>query len=263
MAEINGTNHSNSPVASQSQTQAQPQNPTLLPSVAAATQFYTSDDAPRTSLNDPGTSTRPRDARTIHMVLASLGVTAYQERVPLQLLDFAYRYTSSVLSDAVHFSAEGYLPSTGSGRAANAADGGNISIQALRLAASSRPGYQFTSVLPKETMLELAAERNRIKLPAVDKDVHLGIRLPHERFVLTGMGWGLPEEWDSEGEMDEGEDGVTANEQEKDGKALDTNGITHDEEDEKIDEDMEDGEDGFEQVFGKTDDDEDKMMEEG
>ena len=40
---------------------------------------------------------RPRDARLIHLVLANFGVNAYQERIPLQLMDFAYRYTSSTL----------------------------------------------------------------------------------------------------------------------------------------------------------------------
>lgn len=46
---------------------------------------------------DNGQSKRPRDARLIHLILANYGVNAYQERVPLQLMDFAYRYTSSIL----------------------------------------------------------------------------------------------------------------------------------------------------------------------
>jgi len=36
-------------------------------------------------------SRKPRDARIIHLILSSLGVTSYQERVPLMLMDFAYR----------------------------------------------------------------------------------------------------------------------------------------------------------------------------
>lgn len=270
MAELNGTN---SPGASQPQTQPPaPQEPTSsAPPDPSTTQFHTPGTAPRTSATDTGTTTRPRDARTIHMVLAALGVTAYQERVPLQLLDFAYRYTSSVLSDAANFSAEGYMATTTTSNARggannnNAADGGNLSIQALRLAASSRPGYQFTSVLPKETMLELAAERNRIKLPAVDRDVQFGVRLPHERFVLTGTGWNLPEEWDSEGE--DGTDGVDGDAGIVDGmgdEMAGANGTSQDGNGEKDeDEDMEDGEDGFEQIFGNDGNDEDKMMEEG
>ena len=52
---------------------------------------------PTNSPMDNGQSKRPRDARLIHLVLANYGVNAYQERVPLQLMDFAYRYTSSTL----------------------------------------------------------------------------------------------------------------------------------------------------------------------
>ena len=52
---------------------------------------------PTNSPVDNGQSKRPRDARLIHLVLANYGVNAYQERVPLQLMDFAYRYTSSTL----------------------------------------------------------------------------------------------------------------------------------------------------------------------
>ena len=52
---------------------------------------------PSNSPVDNGQSKRPRDARLIHLILANYGVTAYQERVPLQLMDFAYRYTSSTL----------------------------------------------------------------------------------------------------------------------------------------------------------------------
>ena len=67
-------------------------------------QSSTQDDAPAedpsfptNSSVDSGQSKRPRDARLIHLILANYGVSAYQERVPLQLMDFAYRYTSSTL----------------------------------------------------------------------------------------------------------------------------------------------------------------------
>lgn len=50
--------------------------------------------APQTtadSTTDNGQSRRPRDARVVHLILASMGVHAYHERVPLQIMDFAYR----------------------------------------------------------------------------------------------------------------------------------------------------------------------------
>ncbi|PLB48297.1 TFIID-31kDa-domain-containing protein, partial [Aspergillus steynii IBT 23096] len=174
---------------------AQPSQPTQIPS---------------TSLKDSGKSRRPRDVRLIHMVLASLGVTSYQERVPLQLLDFAYRYTSSVFHDAVHLATEGYVgavDASGAGAAAKGADVNGVSLPALRLSIASRLHYQFQTGLPKEFLLDVAAERNRVTLPgatrgfdagqqankpAANQSVLMGgMRLPPERFCLTGTGWNM------------------------------------------------------------------------
>ena len=127
--------------------------------------------------------------------------------MPLQLLDFAYRYTAGVLGDALHLSAEGYGggEKPGSSRGTGEA-GGSVSLAALRLAVASRLNYQFQAALPKEFMLELAQERNRIALPRVERE--FGLRLPPEKYCLTGTGWGLKDSWESEGEGggDEDED---------------------------------------------------------
>ena len=181
---------------------------------------------PATSLTDDGTSKRPRDHRLTHLLLASHGVSAYQERVPLQLMDFAYRYTSSTLSDALHIQNEGYDQAEGAtqskgGRGAAAknavqkAEEGDVSMTALRMSIASRMSHQFQghSNLPKEFLKQLADERNRISLNAQARDDKAGpgmtiggVRLPHERYCLTGAGWGLKEEWDSEGEESVGTD---------------------------------------------------------
>ena len=211
---------------------------------------------PTTSLLDSGLSKRPRDARLVHMILASLGISAYHERVPLQLLDFAYRYTSSTLQDAQHLSAEGYATSSGTGgtatgggkgggagaaAAAGAADGGTVGLAALRLAVASRLHYQFNASLPKEFLLELASERNRVALPAVGRE--WGVRLPPEKFCLTGVGWGVGEEWESEGEMEE-DDEEGKMEEGKEGK---------EEMGEKQDEGDEEGDARMEDIFGEDD----------
>lgn len=185
---------------------------------------------PLTSISDNGLAKRPRDHRLIHLLLASHGISAYQERVPLQLMDFAYRYTSSVLSDAVHVQAEGYDQAAanadthgrgrGAGRGAGGASGargaaataeeGDVSLSALRMAIASRMAYQFQGSLPKEFLKGLAEERNRIGLGVGLREqgtVIGGVRLPPEKYCLTGVGWGVKEEWDSEGE-EEVEGGV-------------------------------------------------------
>ncbi|PWY88655.1 transcription factor TAFII-31, partial [Aspergillus sclerotioniger CBS 115572] len=163
---------------------------------------------PSTSLKDSGKSRRPRDVRLIHMLLSSLGVTAYQERIPLQLLDFAYRYTSSVLQDAVHLATEGYAGTTDPASSSRGASEVNsVSLPALRLAIASRLHYQFQAGLPKEFLMDVAAERNRVALPGASRGfdnsgavkqgqanqsvVMGGMRLPPERFCLTGLGWGM------------------------------------------------------------------------
>jgi transcription initiation factor TFIID subunit 9B len=158
------------------------------------------------------------------MLLASLGVTAYQERVPLQLLDFAYRYTSSTLQDAVHLTTEGYAgQATGPGETSVSTGGGRggvelntVTLQALRLSIASRLHYQFQPGLPKEFLMDVASERNRIALPGVSRGGDAGaaarnafsnisvggMLLPPERFCATGVAWNLKEEWESEGEED-------------------------------------------------------------
>lgn len=86
MAETNGAVPEADPVAHQSSSQ---EDPTAVDTLNSS--------FPTNSPVDNGQSKRPRDARLIHLVLANYGVNAYQERVPLQLMDFAYRYTSSTL----------------------------------------------------------------------------------------------------------------------------------------------------------------------
>lgn len=130
-----------------------------------------------------------------------MGVHAYTERVPLQLLDFAYRYTSGILSDAVAY--EPPTSHTAGSKKANKEDDG-ISLNALRTAVGARAAQQFSPALPKEFMAEVAAERNRVALPRVDREY--GMRLPPERYCFTGVGWGVKDSWEEEVEVDDSMD---------------------------------------------------------
>lgn len=190
MAETNGAVPDASLVAHQPSNQ---DDPTVTDSINSS--FPTNSQVDKDRLK------RPRDARLIHLVLANYGVNAYQERVPLQLMDFAYRYTSSTLQDAIHFVSEGYGtsgPGTGSGKAAAQNDLNSVTLSSLRLSIASRTHYQFNPTLPKEFYNDIAQEKNRVGLPPVSKD--WGMRLPPEQYCLTGAGWNLREEWDEEDE---------------------------------------------------------------
>ncbi|KAJ5162564.1 Histone-fold [Penicillium coprophilum] len=209
-------NGASAPAATNSQTQPH------VPAPGPSTTVPQPPPVPGISTQDSGKTRRPRDVRLVHMLLASLGVTSYQDRVPLQLLDFAYRYTANVLQDSVHLATEGYAAATdGAPGAKGSGEVNSVSLPALRLAIASRLHFQFQTGLPKEFLMEVASERNRIALPGVSRGfdsaagangavpaanqsvVIGGMRLPPERFCLTGMGWNMKDEWDSEGEEDD------------------------------------------------------------
>lgn len=268
----------------QSSTQAQtsqPQNSTHGTTGSGNARVEALLAAPLTSLTDDGTSRRPRDHRLIHLLLASHGVNAYQERVPLQLMDFAYRYTSTILSDALHMQMEGYDQALDNaagasggkkggakGNNANRSDEGDISLPALKMAIQSRLAHQFTGQanMPKEFLKGLADDRNRISLGQHAKDAKGdvgatigGLKLPHERYCLTGQGWGLKNEWESEGEESDGEDGTTGG-QHQTGMTGEGEGMQLDDADEDMGED-EDGEGKMEDLFGADDGDGDRDAE--
>ncbi|PQE03369.1 hypothetical protein CJF30_00005528 [Rutstroemia sp. NJR-2017a BBW] len=184
MADVNGdsvpqTNgHGSSSPPSQPNA---PPNPQPTPSTSAPA---ANTAVPLTSLQDNGLSKRPRDARLIHMLLSSLGVAAYQERVP-----------QTRARDA---------PPGGGFRDAD----GQVSANAVQLAIQSRLQYQFGGGngggLSKEFLLETAQARNKIGLPRVLQN-EWGVRLPAERFVLTGVPWGLKDEWEEEEDISMGD----------------------------------------------------------
>ncbi|KAI6351138.1 hypothetical protein MCOR25_010113 [Pyricularia grisea] len=147
---------------------------------------------------------RPRDARTIELLLTAQGVTAFEPRVPLLLLDFAYRHTAAVLSDALHLAGDPYTthagakPSAAQNATASAPSGGDASVSAsaIQVAIASRLAFQFRGAgsTSKEFLLETARERNKAALPRILPH-EWGVRLPSERFVLSGNAWGLTDTW--------------------------------------------------------------------
>ncbi|KAJ4164431.1 hypothetical protein LMH87_006107 [Akanthomyces muscarius] len=180
---------------------------------AAATTTTTAAGPSSTSQQHPSSAAaapRPRDARLIELLLTSQGVTSYEQRVPLLLLDFAYRHTSSILNDALHLSGDPYVtqagakPSASAGASAAAPGDASVSANAVKLSVAARLGYQFRGGssgggISKEYMQELARERNKVALPRIVPN-EWGVRLPSERFVLSGTSWGLQDVWDEIGE---------------------------------------------------------------
>ena len=165
-------------------------------------------------------------------------MTAFEQRVPLLLLDFAYRHTSAVLSDALHLAADPYTshagarPSAAAGAAPVNVGDAAVSANAVQLAIASRLGFQFrggggggigggagaggAGGASKEWIMELAREKNKIGLPRVQPS-EWGVRLPGERFVLSGVPWGLRDVWAGQ----EGAEESSGEEEDEDEEMLD------------------------------------------
>lgn len=123
-----------------------------------------------------------------------------------------------MLSDALHLSADPYTshagarPSAASGAAPVNVGDAQLSANAVQLAIASRLGFQFRGGsggggASKEWLMELARERNKVALQRVTAN-EWGVRLPSEKFVLNGLGWGLRDVWagQEDGSDDSGED---------------------------------------------------------
>lgn len=122
----------------------------------------------------------PRDVRLLHLLLASQSIHQYEDQVPLQLMDFAFRYTRGVLKDAMVYNDYAEQPDQG------------LTVEDIRLAIAARTQYQFKPTAPKELLLQLAAERNKKALPQVMG--MWGVRLPPEKYCLTAKEWDLDED---------------------------------------------------------------------
>lgn len=160
----------------------------------------------------------PRDVRLLHLLLASQAIHQYEDNVPLQLIDFANRYTRNVLKDAIMYndymennSVNHNTNSTNSMNNINtnltnnnptstndddnnnsastnqtndsSSNTGQLTMEDIRLAIAARTQYQFKPTAPKELLLQLANERNKKNLPQVLGS--WGIRLPPEKYCLT------------------------------------------------------------------------------
>lgn len=138
----------------------------------------------------------PRDVRLLHLIFATQGIQNYQDHVPLQLMDFAHRYTTSVLRDSLTYNDHARPVNSSSNLSSNSNT--TVNTDDIRLAVAARTNYQFKPAPPKELLLELADERNLKPLPPVVPK--WGLNLPPEKHCLTARDWDtIDEEVESEG----------------------------------------------------------------
>lgn len=146
---------------------------------------------------EEGDEDLPRDAKIVKSLLKSMGVKEYEPRVIHQLLELWYRYVVDVLTDAQVYSEHAGKPS--------------IDCDDVKLAIQTKVNFSFSQPPPREVLLELARNRNKIPLPK--SIAGLGIPLPPEEDTLISPNYQLaiPKKQASQEETEEDDEGANPN----------------------------------------------------
>jgi len=126
-----------------------------------------------TELEQNQNNSLPRDAKVIKLILKTMGIYNVESRVIQQLLEFAHRYSSDVLQDALAFSEH--------------AGHNEVNESDIRLAIEGKTTYSFTNPPSRDILEEIAARRNKLPLPIIQEKY--GVRLPPERHCLTAVNY--------------------------------------------------------------------------
>ncbi|XP_053556173.1 transcription initiation factor TFIID subunit 9 isoform X1 [Bombina bombina] len=117
----------------------------------------------------------PKDAQVMAQILKDMGITEYEPRVINQMLEFTYRYVTTILEDAKIYSSH--------------AKKNNIDADDVRLAIQCRTDQSFTSPPPRDFLLDIARQKNQTPLPLIKP--YAGPRLPPDRYCLTAPNYRL------------------------------------------------------------------------
>ncbi|XP_063793596.1 transcription initiation factor TFIID subunit 9-like isoform X4 [Pseudophryne corroboree] len=108
-------------------------------------------------------------------ILKDMGITEYEPRVINQMLEFTYRYVTTILEDAKIYSSH--------------AKKNNIDADDVRLSIQCRTDQSFTSPPPRDFLLDIARQKNQTPLPLIKP--YAGPRLPPDRYCLTAPNYRL------------------------------------------------------------------------
>ncbi|KAK9955764.1 hypothetical protein ABG768_015619 [Culter alburnus] len=119
--------------------------------------------------------TVPKDAQVMMQILKDMGVTEYEPRVINQMLEFTYRYVTTIIEDAKIYSTH--------------AKKSIVDADDIRLAIQCRVDQSFTSPPPRDFLLDIARQKNQTPLPLIKP--YTGPRLPPDRYCLTAPNYRL------------------------------------------------------------------------
>jgi len=111
----------------------------------------------------------PRDVLVVQALLKEMGVTSNEPRVVSQMLEYVYRYVTTVVEEARVYSSY--------------AKKKMIDADDIKLAIKMVADKSYSTVPPRDMLLEVAKQKNSIPLPQLK--ACSGLRLPPDRFCLT------------------------------------------------------------------------------
>ncbi|XP_066154047.1 transcription initiation factor TFIID subunit 9 [Euwallacea fornicatus] len=118
----------------------------------------------------------PKDGQVVLAIMKEMGITEYEPKTIVQLTEFVYRYSTSILQEARIY-------------AANNSSKKTLDVDDIRLAIQLTAESTFTTPPPREVVLECASVKNYSALPTVKP--HCGLRLPAERHCLSSCNYTL------------------------------------------------------------------------
>jgi len=152
----------------------------------------------------------PKDSLVIISILKDMGITDYEPKVVHQLLEFTYRYVTTVLGknilfccytkfttfcffikNLLYFSASfcSFALLDDAQIFSVYAKKKNIDADDVKLAIQLQVERMFTSPPPRDLLLEIARHKNNQPLPPIKS--HAGPRLPPDRYSLIGCNYRL------------------------------------------------------------------------
>lgn len=115
----------------------------------------------------------PKDGQVIVAILKEMGVTEFEPKTLVQLMEFVYRYGTSIIEEARLFANNKKF----------------IDLNDVRLALQLSAQTTFTSPPLREVLLECARNKNNNPLPLIKP--HCGPRLPPDRHCLSSCNYTL------------------------------------------------------------------------
>lgn len=116
----------------------------------------------------------PKDGQVILSIMKEMGIKEYEPKVLVQLIEFVYRYATSILEEARSY--------------ANSKKR-SLDLDDVRLALILSSESTFTMPPSRETILECARQKNSTPLPLIKP--HCGLRLPPDRHCLAACNYTL------------------------------------------------------------------------